>query len=592
MKLVHPQVYLIGETCIVPERMQAFLEAIGVPEWHTDGDSDAEVIVEAEGKLCYLSFDASLNKNLTRTGTRSNFDYIQQGLIATGHGCYDSDTEVLTSEGWKVWPDVTYEDFLATRTSDGVLEYHRPLHLIAAPYKGRMYRVEARGVDLLVTGNHNMLVCKTTTKEGRKKEDFNLLRADELGHVSHAYVKTAKWDKAEESNATMWSMLGFAIGDAYYQGGVLRFSLHRGRKIAFLQTLCSQLKWELRSNPDEGKYRVIVPAKLHSLFEGIYTEDRAKQIPQGLLLSLGRGSLMALFYGLMESDGHHGATGDSFDTTSRVLAGQMQQLCLHIGLAANVCYTYSKEDGKRESSFGDKPLTRLSIIHRELKPEVNKFAGGVGRSYWVDDWEGEVFCAEVPNNTLYVRRNGIPVWCGNSVLEHCAVNLMFVNVSRVLCNELVRHRAGAAYSQQSGRYVRLDELSFWVPSVIRENIELAELFDEAITHQESILRKMVKVSRIDSMTGRGDFEKKKELTSAFRRIIGNGQATSIGATYNHRALRHIIEARTSRHAEEEIRIVFNEVFLQVSDRYPAFYADVHKEMVNGHFELVFSTHKV
>jgi hypothetical protein len=92
------------------------------------------------------------------------------------------------------------------------------------------------------------------------------------------------------------------------------------------------------------------------------------------------------------------------------LAGQIQQLCLHLGLAANIAYTYGPE--QRPSSFGDKDLTRIDIITRECKPEVNKYVGGVGKTSWIDEWEGEVFCAQVPNNTLYVRRNGKPVWCG------------------------------------------------------------------------------------------------------------------------------------------------------------------------------------
>jgi ribonucleoside-triphosphate reductase len=30
-------------------------------------------------------------------------------------------------------------------------------------------------------------------------------------------------------------------------------------------------------------------------------------------------------------------------------------------------------------------------------------------------YEGKVYCLEVPNHTLYVRRNGKPTWCGNSI---------------------------------------------------------------------------------------------------------------------------------------------------------------------------------
>ena len=191
------------------------------------------------------------------------------------------------------------------------------------------------------------------------------------------------------------------------------------------------------------------------------------------------------------------------------------------------------------------------------------------------------------NNHDYIQQGLIATKHG-SVLEHTAVTLMLTNVSRVLTHELVRHRAGAAYSQTSGRYVRLDDLPFWIPSCIKENPELEKLFIDEILHQESTIKKMAELTKIDTL----DFKAKKTLTSAFRRIIGNGLANNITATYNHRALRHIIEMRTSYHAEEEIRLVFNKVFDAVSTSYPAIYADAKLEMIDGYNEITFQHGKV
>lgn len=195
------------------------------------------------------------------------------------------------------------------------------------------------------------------------------------------------------------------------------------------------------------------------------------------------------------------------------------------------------------------------------------------------------------NNFTYIQEGLIGAGHG-SVLEHVTVSLAFKDVSRIFTHELVRHRVGAAYSQTSGRFVRNSELNFWVPSCIREDFELAKLFDEAIKHQEEILQKMVDVSGINRLKGKEAFKKKKELTSAFRRIVGNGVATNILATYNHRALRHLIEQRTSRHAEEEIRLIFNKVYSLVESRYPAFYDDATGVDVDGLFEITFKTKKV
>ena len=53
-----------------------------------------------------------------------------------------------------------------------------------------------------------------------------------------------------------------------------------------------------------------------------------------------------------------------------------------------------------------------------------------------------------------------------SVLEHASYTFAFRDVSRVFTHELVRHRAGSAFSQESLRYVRLDEIGFRVPPAL------------------------------------------------------------------------------------------------------------------------------
>src|SRR6202022_2150743 len=53
-----------------------------------------------------------------------------------------------------------------------------------------------------------------------------------------------------------------------------------------------------------------------------------------------------------------------------------------------------------------------------------------------------------------------------SVLEHANYSFALRNVSRVLTHELVRHRAGSAFSQESLRYVRLADIGFRVPPAL------------------------------------------------------------------------------------------------------------------------------
>src|SRR5258705_4691018 len=53
-----------------------------------------------------------------------------------------------------------------------------------------------------------------------------------------------------------------------------------------------------------------------------------------------------------------------------------------------------------------------------------------------------------------------------SVLEHANYSLLLEGVGRSLTHELVRHRAGFAYSQLSQRYVDESEANFVVPPAI------------------------------------------------------------------------------------------------------------------------------
>src|SRR5699024_1798214 len=55
-----------------------------------------------------------------------------------------------------------------------------------------------------------------------------------------------------------------------------------------------------------------------------------------------------------------------------------------------------------------------------------------------------------------------------SVLEHANFTFVLHNVSRVLTHELIRHRAGSAFSQESLRDVRLSDIPSWFHDWARE----------------------------------------------------------------------------------------------------------------------------
>jgi thymidylate synthase (FAD) len=151
-----------------------------------------------------------------------------------------------------------------------------------------------------------------------------------------------------------------------------------------------------------------------------------------------------------------------------------------------------------------------------------------------------------------------------AVFEHATLNFVTHNCSRVLTHELVRHRAGTAFSQQSGRYCRLDDIGFVLPP---ELYDYRDRIEAHIRDTEKLVAEMEDGLGLNR-EGYLSFESKKKLTSAIRRVAPNGQANEMGWSVNLRALRHILQLRTSRHAEWEIRVVFNQVADIVTEKFP------------------------
>lgn len=158
-----------------------------------------------------------------------------------------------------------------------------------------------------------------------------------------------------------------------------------------------------------------------------------------------------------------------------------------------------------------------------------------------------------------------------SVLEHANFTLAFRNVSRVFTHELVRHRAGSAFSQESLRYVRLTDIGFRVPAA------LEPVREQVISLVEQLEEFQVSAAEALGLDEDGvPFSVKKEVTSALRRLAPIGLSTDIIWTANVRTLRHVIEMRTAPGAEEELRLVFDQVAELMKAEAPGLFQDFER----------------
>lgn len=181
-------------------------------------------------------------------------------------------------------------------------------------------------------------------------------------------------------------------------------------------------------------------------------------------------------------------------------------------------------------------------------------------------------------------RNILSVGHG-SVLEHAQFSFIFEDVSRVFTHEQVRHRAGVALSQESMRFVRLDDIPFWFPEWCREDEELMRLNVELLHHMESHQAWMADHFGLDDEGV--DFAEKKFKTSFMRRFAPIGVGTSIVVSANIRAIRHMITMRNSEHAEEEIQLLYREVAALMIEECPLLFGDFQQDPETGEYRTEF-----
>jgi thymidylate synthase (FAD) len=138
--------------------------------------------------------------------------------------------------------------------------------------------------------------------------------------------------------------------------------------------------------------------------------------------------------------------------------------------------------------------------------------------------------------------------------------------------QLVRHRAGLAFSQESLRYVRLTEIGFRVPPA------LEPVRDQVLSIVEQLEEFQLTAAAALGIDAEGvPFHVKKEATSALRRLAPIGLSTDIIWTANLRTLRHVIEMRTADGAEEELRLVFDRVARLMLDEAPLIFQDFDRD---------------
>ena len=170
-----------------------------------------------------------------------------------------------------------------------------------------------------------------------------------------------------------------------------------------------------------------------------------------------------------------------------------------------------------------------------------------------------------------------------SVLEHAQYSFLIYGVGRDFTHELVRHRTGVAFSQVSQRYVDGQVLRFverpeYKPSAA-DGDKLQVMFEERIDRTAGEYDEMARLlmnrqaAGDVALSGEKKTELRKKVNQAARSLLPNETEAPIMFSGNIRALRHVVEMRSSGAADVPIRMVTTRIFLAMRHIEPMLFND-------------------
>ena len=371
--------------------------------------------------------------------------------IGDKFACYDPETDVLTSEGWKNITELTMEDRVATLQDGSRLEYHFPDEIQEYDHEGRMYCVKSNQIDLKVTPNHRLWIAD---RSGKK---FRIVKAEDAFGKQRKYMKDVEvWEPEDpigdtftlpeyihttgrngdevfpEREVDMDAWLIF-YGIWLAEGCTLRdwsvqFATHKDRVKEGLIEACKTLEFKIHEHHehkgDTHSNQWCMPDKQLTAYIKPLSVGAVDKKMEDWVWRLNREQCRTLIHGMMLGDGHTMKNGTRrYDTSSTQLADDFQRLCLHAGWSTNKALKYEAghkttiqapgREGETITSTAD--AYRLTIIEKQNRPLVNKNVSDGKQLDWWENYSGKVHCCTVPGDgIIYVRRNGIVQWAGNS----------------------------------------------------------------------------------------------------------------------------------------------------------------------------------
>jgi hypothetical protein len=366
-----------------------------------------------------------------------------------GQHCYSKDTQILTEDGWKYFYELKKEDKICTLNPDTFeIEYHKPYQIITHERKGWMIRIHNSYIDLFTTPQHRHFI-KSMNKgwhlrrvedlpkrywlkrngiwKGIRKEYFvlkDIKRKDKRRKEKYRIIKGKKFPMN-----LFLEFLGYYLSEgscsSYGRIQIAQSSIkNKDKKEKIIQCIK-----KMGYSPHISEDRIRFSDLRLAMFLKTLGTSSEKYIPKEFKI-LEPSQLIILINSLMLGDGDKNA----YITSSPRLKDDFEELLLKCGLAfvEKKIPEHYQYFPKNKKTYKVKDYWEIRIQNFLLEIYSNR--GNNNQSYPLQKerkyYHDKVYCVDVPNHIVYVKRNGKACWSGNS-------NLLIIDEAVEAGNDLI-----------------------------------------------------------------------------------------------------------------------------------------------------------
>lgn len=328
----------------------------------------------------------------------------QKVWFENGCLCYDSETEVLTQNGFKKFADLMPDDRVGNwnpATED--IHLAKPLAYQTRDYCGPMLKVTGKRFDLMVTPEH---------KVGYYRRDGKFTtRSAERYAASPCYIMPTSGMFVGDGPSwpVDWaSLAGWLVSEGSVDRNALspRVSIYQKKteQCKEIERVLAglELDYSIATDNRSGVRKYSLHAE-SSAFVLQAMGDELRKLPRSLLNS-GQESLSATFRAMMAGDGHTGQCGSRYYPSINVgLIEDFVELCHKLGYGTRVVHRRAPTSFKADAEI------YLCKVYRGPRASPKS-------AIWVQ-YSGKVYDVTSETGFLVVRRNGVICISGNCDLD-------------------------------------------------------------------------------------------------------------------------------------------------------------------------------